>query len=396
MPIINYELAAKQAEKQFFENANISEVNKKAMLRYLAQYDVHAATRLKFFKHIKFLLEKLSDVEKQMHDRDLVNLTFKSFRDNISAGYYSTLVNVSKAFTRWLNDGDLPKGFKDVKSVSKKDQQRNLDAEDMWTWDDGKKFCKCTNSLQIQAVLMAQLDGGFRPSEFIDLNYGDVVFKQGVVLFRVRGGKTGARDVVCSRCLPYFLQWYDNHPTKRKEDALWIMEFKDKSHPNTKVTKSNGVRRYDYAALKKRVTSIAANAGIKKQTDFYILRHSSCTLDKLDNVPIELAAGRHGHTVEYFTQVYGRLDMDGLAKRLRKHYAGNTEKVCEVCEHINDIGADVCEKCKSPLTVKKALEVQRDQKATIEGIQSQYDKIVLQLKQVSPLLNKLAEKGKLK
>src|SRR3989344_9669323 len=136
MPIINYELAAKQAEKQFFENANISEVNKKAMLRYLAQYDVHAATRLKFFKHIKFLLEKLSDVEKQMRDRDLVNQTFKSFRDNIGAGYYATLVNVSKALVRWLNDGELPKGFKDVKSVSKKDQQRNLDAEDMWTWDD--------------------------------------------------------------------------------------------------------------------------------------------------------------------------------------------------------------------------------------------------------------------
>src|SRR3989344_2302099 len=109
MPIINYEAHAKQAEKEFFDNTKISEINKKSMQRYLAQYNVSPATRLKFFKHIKFLLEKLSDVEKQMRDRDLVNQTFKSFRDNIGAGYYATLVNVSKALVRWLNDGELPK-----------------------------------------------------------------------------------------------------------------------------------------------------------------------------------------------------------------------------------------------------------------------------------------------
>lgn len=395
MPIINYEAAAKKAEKEFFDNTKISETNKKSMQRYLAQYNVNPATRLKFFKHIKFLLEKLSDVEKQMHDRDLVNQTFKSFRDNIGAGYYATLVNVSKAFVRWLNDGELPKGFKDVKSVSKKEQQRNLDADDMWTWEDGKKFAKFTNSVQLQAALFAQLDGGFRPSEFIDLNYGDVVFKEKVVIFKIRKGKTGDRTVACMRCLPYFLTWYNSHPTKKKDDPLWVMEHQDKSHPNKKVI-GDALRRYDYAALKKRVVSIASKAGIKKPYDFYTLRHSSCTLDKLDNVPIELAAGRHGHTVEYFTQVYGRLDIDGIAKRLRKHYVGNTERQCEACDHINKADADTCEKCKTPLTVKKALEVQNEQKTRLDTMQAQYEKIVTQLKQVSPLLNKLAEEGKLK
>lgn len=369
MPIIDYVRFSKKAEKDFFDNSKISDANKESMRKYLAQYTVSPATRLKFFKHIRFVLEKLSDFEIQIQDRWLINNTFKSLREKLGSGYFATLINVSKSYAKWLNDGDLPKGFKDIKSVSKKDQQRDLNPQDMWSWDDGKLFCKFTNSVQLQAVFMTQLDGGFRPSEFIDLNYGDVIKKNGVILFRVKG-KTGSRVVACQRCIPWFLSWYDAHPSKKCDDPLWVMEFAEKSHQK-EVKDISSIRRYDYYALKKRVVSIVTKSKIVKPCDFYTLRHSSCTLDKKDNVPLDVASERHGHTVKYFTEVYGRLDVDGVAERLRKHYAGRTERQCEVCDKVNDIGNELCIKCNSPLTVKKALELQDEQKSRIDSIESQ-------------------------
>ncbi|MBI4145503.1 tyrosine-type recombinase/integrase [Candidatus Woesearchaeota archaeon] len=369
MPIIDYGQHAVQAEQRFFASKEISQKNKAAMTRYIAQYDVRPATRLKFFNHIRFLLEMLSDVERQMHDRELVNKTFAHFRKSLKPGYYATLVNVSKAFVRWLNDGDLPKGFKDVKGVGKKDQRRDLAPEDMWTWDDAKQFCKFVPSIQIQAALATQLDAGLRPSEFVDLNYGDVTIKRDVVIFQVREGKTGSRPVPCARCPPFFLKWYHAHPTRKANDPLWVMEFNGKSHPGEPSRKEFTIRRYEYTALLKRFRTIALKAGIRKSVDFYTLRHSSCTLDKLENVPLEVAATRHGHTVKYFTEVYARLDLDGIANRLRQHYAGSEQKldvpknrVCERCEMVNEPASQSCFKCGLPFSVAEilGLEKQRD------------------------------------
>jgi len=399
MGIIDFEHASFVAENRFFDNPKISFENKKAMRRFLAQYNVKPATKNKFFHHIKFLLESLKDVEVQMHDRELINLTFKNFRENLSPGYVGTLINVSKAFVRWLNDGELPKGFKDVKSISKNEGRRSLHPEDMWSWEDGESVAKVCPSIQMKAIVLTQLDAGFRPSEFVDLNYGDVAIdKNDTVLFTVREGKTGFRIVPCYRCAPAFLRWFHSHPTKKKTDPLWIMEYTFKSNGKNKLNDSEVVR-YNYYALQKRFQDLSRRAGIKKPLDFYNLRHSSCTLDKIDNVPLEVASGRHGHSVEYFTQVYGRLDPSAIANRLRSHYGGVEEKkklqkniVCSRCEFVNESSSEICFKCNAPLTVKKAMELEKiksEEALNLKLQQEKMDFVIKSLQKKGLLPNKI-------
>ena len=78
-----------------------------------------------------------------------------------------------------------PKGFKDIKGIPKIKQKRKLNPEDMVTWEDGEKLINSTNSMQLKAVLATQLDGGFRPSEFIDLKYGDIIQKNDFIIVSI-------------------------------------------------------------------------------------------------------------------------------------------------------------------------------------------------------------------
>lgn len=365
--IVNYEQLAAQAEKAFYDNQDITKANKDIVRKYSLQHNVKPATLNKFFRNIIILLKEFKDFKKQMHDRDFVNNTFAILRKKTTSSYIATLINISKAMARWINDGELPKGFKDIKSVPKSEQRRSLKPEDMWTWTDAEHFAQFTNSIQLKAIIFAQLDAGMRPSEFIDLNYEDVKLNgSDIVIIHISNGKTGSRDVACSKCLPYLVQWLQAHPTKK--GPLWVTEYPNMSHPN-----QSSDDRYNYYALLKRISNIAIRAGINKKCDFYTLRHSSCTIDKIENVPLELAAGRHGHTVEYFTQVYGRLDVNDLANRMRAHVGKDkvqNEKIvsleCSRCFTQNPRTNELCLKCGSPLTQHKAMELYQQQQDSLK------------------------------
>ena len=156
------------------------------------------------------------------------------------------------------------------------------------------KVVSKTSSMQLKAAFLTQLDAGLRPSEFIDLNYSDVTVKKDIVIFDIRDGKTGSRHCARYRCVPFFTRWYEAHPTKKQDDPLWIAEFNTKRSSKEARRPEYEIRRYKYDALVKRIRTMVQKAGIEKPTDFYTLRHSSCYLDKIENVPIEIAAKRHG------------------------------------------------------------------------------------------------------
>jgi hypothetical protein len=135
-------------------------------------------------------------------------------------------------------------------------------------------------------------------------------------------------------------------------------------------------RRYTYAAIMKRAKTLFERANIKKPHDLYNLRHSSCVLDKLDNLPVELAAQRHGHSVKFFTETYGRLSVEDIADRFRLHYGEVEEKkqlekniMCERCGNVNEPGEEFCKQCNSPLSLKKALEVEKDKEDRLTKIE---------------------------
>lgn len=362
MAIVDYERVAKRAREKLFDNAKISAQNKAYVERYEKRYDVSPARKGLFYKHIEKVLERTPDIVKTMNNRDEVNTLFAELRKELGSNYYATVVSVTKTFVKWLNDGDAPKGFKDLKSVRKKSLLRGLRRDDMITWEDGLLLADNTTSMQLKAIILMQLDGGFRPSEFIELNYGDVEVKDEMIIVHVTRGKTGARDVLLWRCVPYLLKWLDLHPVKKKDAPLWVIENAGYSHRREGKVKLG--ERYKYYAIRQRILKLGAKVGLNKPLDFYNFRHSSCFLDKMDNVPVDIAAKKHGHSVEFYTETYARLDVDDDLRRVKAHYGGVVEEekpkinnvTCKRCRTINEPNAEVCTSCGMSLTLKKALE----------------------------------------
>jgi integrase len=341
-------------------NPEVPEQTKRILRRFLIQYDVSDARKTIFMNKVRPLLVEFDPIESALNDRDRINELFARLRRHYSPATYATFVGVIRRFLSWLGDGTPPASMRDVKQGTSGNKKRNLEPEDMLTWEDGLLISDVLCNIQLQAAVQSQLDCGFRPSEFIDLTYGDVEVNTGLAVFHVRGGKTGSRNVVAHRCVPSLLKWLDAHPTKRPGDPLWVSEGSIKESANGRLS----IKPYSYPAIAKRIRVAGRKGGIGKPLDFYNLRHSSCVLDKLDNLPMDLAAERHGHSVKHFVGTYGRLSVQDVMRRFHSHYGtGEEEEVqliehrtCPACQRPNDQAKDWCSSCGTPLNASGARE----------------------------------------
>jgi len=163
--------------------------------------------------------------------------------------------------------------------------------------------------------------------------------------------------VILWRAVPDLLRWVSNHPTKRKDDPLWTQEHYTKGQ----------IIRYKYHAVQKRVNEMFLTVKINKPTDFYNLRHSACVLAKLDNIPEEEAAKKFGHSVKFYTETYGRLTAEDSLKRFGKAYGLQEQEKevskpisCQRCAFVNVPKAVLCEQCSSPLSIEKAMALEKE------------------------------------
>lgn len=381
MPIMDYKTKSENSKKALLNRKDITNENKQHLQNFFKAYEMKVKpARVDIFcTHIWQFLNKTKDVKKDMNNRELITNIFHSLKKQLSISHYATVIAVTKTLVRWLNSGNTPEGFNDVVSPKKKDLKRKLIKEDMWEWQDGLNTIGFINNSQWKAIIMTQLDGGFRPSEFTDLNYGDVEFKVPFLIVRVKDGKTGGREVILFNSVPYLQKWLSDHPTKNPKDPLWIMEY-DKKSSRTEV--KNNTLRYQYPAIAKRFAKICDKAKITKPHDFYNLRHSACRLAKLNNMPLELASKKFGHSVEFFVNTYGRLDVEDDIKRLKEHEGLLADKkskeqpvFCNVCKTVNPPHTEICQQCKTPLTITKALEMKSEKDKEIEKLRKDMDNI---------------------
>jgi len=388
MPIIDYKARAKREIINFSELKTISEKNKAIIKDFLVSYETsRSSARVSLFlRHIRKFLEKTPDVESLIYSakdhtpkefekvkeyRLKVDRIFNTLKNEIGLNYYATVVNVSLMLVKNLHNDTLPDSFKQIKRVEKKKQKRHLKSSDMWAWEDGLKASNTTNNIQSKAIILTQLDAGMRPSEFLDLNYGDVRVLKDVIALEDKATKNDKADpVILYRSVPYFLKWFNSHPTKNPNDPLWLID-----KLNADDYKRYGVKRLTYSGLNRKISLMREKADIKKPFDFYNLRHSSCYLDKIENLPVELAAKRHRHSTGFFIDTYGRLDVMDTADRYRTHYGiakENKEKpknrTCEMCGYVNEPDKDMCDKCNRPLTLQKAMEMQTSPEEALKSI----------------------------
>lgn len=364
MAIIDYERNARNALQQLREHPDISDKNKADFERYYNSLDITKAREYIIIPRLRDLFILCDDLVGTMHDRDRVNALYKTLRDKgYSDATIETYKSVGRAFIRWHNEGVTPKGWRDVKSNTA-GWKRTLQPDDMVSWEDGEAMEKHTNSTQRKAILFTQLDGGFRPGELENLNYGDIQQRDGVFVARVREGKTGPRDVPLFRCAPYLQRWLNDHPDKRKDAPLWIVE-----RPSQGKTEYGG--RYKAPAMTKAIRKIGERAGITKPLDFYNLRHSACALAKKEGLNTEMAAKKFGHTVKYYTETYGRLSTEDEIRRWRAHHGLDEEegpqipkpKTCPRCNTFNTAGVEYCATCGGPLTMQAAAKAHDETEA---------------------------------
>ncbi len=392
MPVVDYEKKAELAEARLFRS-DISEANLAYIERFLKAYDVSPARKAIFCRHIVFILENTTDIKEEMNDRDKINDLFLKMRGEYSDGYYATIINVSLVFVRWLNDGSKPEGFKDIKNLSRKKQKRDLDPSDMVSWEDGLELMSAVDSTQVKAVIAVQLDGGFRPSELIDLKYGDIELKKPFAIAYVQKSKTGEkRNVTLFRSVPYLQRWLMEHPTKDDDDPLWVIENPELSRRDEHT---DGPLKYNYHALFRRIQRLAEDIGLDKPVDFYNLRHSACTLAKKDNLPLDLAAEKFGHTVKYFKNTYGRLSPEDTLNRHAAHYGEKENPVekpktilCGTCQYVNPPKTEYCRQCGAPLSIQAAEKVQDQTKAEVKEMRKQ----LIHQDEMIKRLQKFAEK----
>ena len=193
-----------------------------------------------------------------------------------------------------------------------------------------------------------------------------------------------------------------NHPINeipKKNDPLWVMEYNNKSHAKDKKF-SEGIQRYNYDALRQKLIDIRKNANLEKPLDFYNIRHSACVLAKLDNLPLEECSRKFGHSVKFFTEVYGRLTTEDSIERLSKHYGLKKAKEmielnrsCSRCGFVNEPKSDVCEQCGSPLSLKKAMGLDKGKDLRIDKLEKEMEELKINFVKS---LKSLVKKGEIK
>lgn len=313
MGIVNYETRLKRCEKRIMEDQAISSTNKKLLQRFLLGYDVRPATRQIFLERIRLLLQKYPRVESALTDKDGITALFAELRAKYAPATVATYLRVIRVFLRWLNDGDDVPALKNVKSPKKSSQKRIFEDEHP-TFQEIERIASHDSSVQVQAMITSQGDVGFRPSAFINLNYGNIRWVHGIPIARVIKGKVCTYEAVLFRAAEYVRKWMEIHPTKNPNDPLWISE--------SCLLKTDGPinpRRYSYAAVNKRFKLVAKRAGYEGPFFLLALRHASCANDKRENIPTDIAAGRHNHSVKHFVETYGQIKADDEVERMVLH-----------------------------------------------------------------------------
>lgn len=271
MAKLDYTKNTQVREARFFADPKISEKNKQAVRRFLVSYDVSQARLGMFFSMSRCVLGGTDDILRDMHDPDVMEPIFWKLKQKYAPASMDIIIGLIGRFFRYFNDGEKPKGIRQIKGPSSKDTMRKLNPHDMTTWEEAVAMGVQSKDTQFLAIMTSQVDCGFRPGEF-DFAYGDVEIRDGVSFFSIDDGKTGARIVVGYRCAPYIARWLAEHPTKVAKDPLWINRNLKHSHPwNKQPVDVTAIVEYDHAAMTIRARRLAGKLSINKPMDWYSL-----------------------------------------------------------------------------------------------------------------------------
>ncbi len=155
--------------------------------------------------------------------------------------------------------GESPKRLKWMKTNLKKCQTKL--PEDLINEEDVEAMVRNASCDRDKALIACLYESGCRIGELGSMKIRDVRFDEKGAILQVFG-KTGSRIVRIVQSAPYLLTWINNHPSREREDFIWISEQKDLLS-DSRIT----------AIIK----GCAKKAGIKKRVWCHGFRHARAT-----------------------------------------------------------------------------------------------------------------------
>jgi ribosomal protein L40E len=238
-----------------------------------------------------------------------------------------------------------------------KEPKPKLQATDLLTQQEKEKLKAATSSLRDKALIACFDEAGFRPGELLKVKIKNVRKNPTYAEIDVNG-KTGPRVVHIIKAYSDLAQWLDVHPQKNNPEAyLWS-------------DSSNGAP-FKYDQARNRLLNIAKKANIRgKRIYLYLLRHGSIT-ENAKALPDQLLKKRFGWTKgSRSIEVYDHLTSTDLKDALLQQAGLVGEKskeqpivtLCPRCNAPNPASSSVCFKCKSALSVEKAMKFEELEK----------------------------------
>jgi site-specific recombinase XerD/ribosomal protein L40E len=345
--------ANREAIKKFLEYAQADGLSVPRQVRYI------------------FVLRKLSKLLgkpfKQAKKDDMIKVVGKLAKEDTSYDTQRSEKECIKRFYKWLRDteDEYPNEVRWIKTT-RKNGHRML-PENLLTEEEVKKLAEFCQNPRDRALILLLYETGTRVGELLSLRIGDVQFDQFGAVMHVNG-KTGPRRVRTIFSAKALSEWMNHHPSKEDPGCpLW-----------TTFEKVGSIKPLDYYAFRKMLSDTAKRAGITKRTNPHSFRHARAS--NLANVLTEAQMKEYlgwvgdSRMAATYVHLSGRnidnalLKLNGIKTEEEVNQEEHTLKIreCARCNEVNPPTNRFCSKCGSPLDVKTALEIQKEQESTDE------------------------------
>jgi len=296
---------------------------------------------------------------------DLVNAVSMIEKEKTSYETKRTEKECIKQFYRWLkgDDEDYPPGVKWIKC--KRSRKHSVLPETLLTEEEVKRMAESCPNVRDPALILLTYETGGRIGELLSLSVGSVAFDKYGAVLRFEG-KTGSRRVRVIFSSGALAEWLNHHPSKDDPASpLW-----------TSFERVGSKERLEYGAVRRMLESAAGRCGVKKRVNPHSFRHARAS--NLANVLTEAQMKEYLGWVgdSRMPATYVHLSGRNVDNALFKLNGIKTEdqvnleerplrvQQCERCRVANPPTNRFCSKCGSPLDMRTAIELQKEEDKT--------------------------------
>jgi site-specific recombinase XerD/ribosomal protein L40E len=311
----------------------------------------------KYVMTMKALASRLGKGFDKATKKDIEGLVYEIERSDYSPWTKHDYKVALKKFYKWLkgNNEDYPECVKWIKTTIKRNDL--LLPEQLLTEEEIMKLVDACSSIRDKAFIMSLYESGARIGELGCMRIKDVSFEESYAKLMLTG-KTGSRRIIVVASTPYLMNWIQNHPLRRQQDApLWI-----------NMGTVNQYKAMSYPALAKILRVAAKKAGLKKEVHPHKLRHSRATFlaSRLKEAQMnEVFGWKQGSDMpSVYVHLSGRDVDDAILgvygmKKVEDKKPELAPRICPRCNQSNVIDAKFCSRCGLALDVKVANEIEQ-------------------------------------